>query len=71
MSKTTNSIEQLLESYPMMLTVDQMSEILNCSRDTGYRKVHSGQLKFLKLGRDIRIPKNEIIKYIINNLVKS
>lgn len=53
-----------------MLTVEEMCEILNVARETGYRMVRRGDFEVLKLGRIIRIPKNQVLNYIIDNLEK-
>lgn len=68
---TTISMNGILDEYPNMLTVEQMCDILNINRETGYRMIRRGEFEFLKLGRVIRIPKSQIVDYIIVNLVKS
>ena len=71
MTTTIDLYEAIFEEYPKMLTVEEMCDILNVARETGYRMVRRGEFEVLKLGRIIRIPKNQVLKYIIDNLEKS
>ncbi len=70
MTTTIDLYEAIFEEYPNMLTVEEMCEILNVARETGYRMVRRGDFEVLKLGRIIRIPKNQVLNYIIDNLEK-
>ncbi len=71
MATTATLYETIFEEYPKMLTVEEMCEILNIAKETGYRMIRRGEFEVLKLGRVIRIPKNQVLKYIIDNLEKS
>lgn len=71
LTTTIDLYEAIFEEYPKMLTVEEMCDILNVARETGYRMVRRGEFEVLKLGRIIRIPKNQVLKYIIDNLEKS
>ena len=70
MTTAAISVSKFFEEYPNMLTVEQMCDILNINRETGYRMIRRGEFEFLKLGRAIRIPKHQILEYIVNNLAK-
>lgn len=70
LTTTIDLYEAIFEEYPKMLTVEEMCDILNVARETGYRMVRRGEFEVLKLGRIIRIPKNQVLKYIIDNLEK-
>lgn len=70
LTTTIDLYEAIFEEYPKMLTVEEMCDILNVARETGYRMVRRGEFQVLKLGRIIRIPKNQVLKYIIDNLEK-
>ena len=54
----------MLESYPDLLTVEQLQSILQIGRNKSYEILHSGQLKFLRIGKTIRIPKRYLIDFI-------
>ncbi len=49
---------------PLMLTIKQASERLNVSRSKLYEFIHSGQLKSARIGRSIRIPRQELEIFI-------
>jgi len=40
--------------------------ILGIGRNTAYELVHSGQIKGIRIGRNIRIPKSEVIRFLNN-----
>lgn len=49
---------------PLMLTIKQASEKLNVSRSKFYEFIHSGQIKVARIGRSIRIPRQELEIFI-------
>lgn len=71
LTTTIDLYETIFEDYPKMLTVEEMCDILNIARETGYRMIRRGEFEVLKLGRVIRVPKNQVLKYIIDNLEKT
>lgn len=50
--------------YPTLLTVSQVQTILHISRTTAYKMIQSNEIKSLRIGRSIRIPKDCIVDYI-------
>ena len=50
--------------YPTLLTVSRVQTILHISRTTAYKMIQSNEIKSLRIGRSIRIPKNCIVDYI-------
>lgn len=70
MKFSTNDIYNVvLKSYPDVMNVRQVSEILDVSTKTVYKQLKNGDLQYIKVGREFRIPKIAILKYfkIINN----
>ena len=49
---------------PLMLTIKQASERLSVSRSKLYEFIHSGQIKSVRIGRSIRIPRQELEIFI-------
>jgi excisionase family DNA binding protein len=49
---------------PLMLTIKQSSELLSVSRSKIYEFINSGKLKSVRLGRSIRIPRQELEIFI-------
>ena len=52
------------KDYPDVLDVKQVSQLLAVSTKTVYRLLQSGTLDYLKVGREFRIPKVNVMKYV-------
>lgn len=52
----------------LMLKPPEAADLLNVGRDKIYELVHAGELKAIRLGRSIRIPKEEIQRFIASKL---
>lgn len=53
-----------LETLPAVLTVQQAARALNISKNTAYTLVRSGKLHSVRIGRQIRIPKDCLIEFL-------
>lgn len=49
---------------PLLLTIKQVSERLGISRSKLYQHINSGQLKCIRIGRGVRIPRQELEIFI-------
>lgn len=54
----------MLKNYPDILDVKQVSEILGVCSKTVYKLVADGSLPMLKVGRQYRITKVNVLKYM-------
>lgn len=54
------SIEQL----PLVLSVEQLADILDISRNTAYGFVKSGRIKSVRVGRKIRISRTALVEFL-------
>lgn len=54
------SIEQL----PLVLSVEQLADILGISRNTAYGFVKSGRIKSVRVGRKIRISRTALVEFL-------
>ena len=65
----------MLEQFPDILTVKDLQDILSVGRNKAYAILHSGELQYITIGRQIRIPKKYLLDYLqklsYNNDVKS
>ena len=52
------------DDLPLPLRVEDLMPILGVGRNTAYELVRSGQIRSVKIGRQIRIPKGSIIEYL-------
>lgn len=55
----------MFEQFSDLMTVDQLQEALKIGRNTAYELVQSGEIKSVRIGRRIRIPKRFVIDYIL------
>ena len=53
-----------LETLRAVLTVQQAVRALNISKNTAYALVRSGKLHSVRIGRQIRIPKDALIEFL-------
>lgn len=54
-------------NLPLILSVDQLAEVLRVGRNTAYDLVHSGQIRSVRVGRQIRIPRDALIDFLSQN----
>ena len=53
-----------------LLTVDDLCEKLQISRNTAYQSLERGEVEGFKVGRNWRIPNISISSYIVNQIKK-
>ena len=54
----------MFSNYPDILTVKQVCEMLKIGRNNAYALIRSNQIKSITIGRQIRIPKDNIVDFI-------
>ncbi len=52
---------------PLTLRVEDLMPILGIGRNTAYELVRSGQIRSVRIGRKIRIPKSEVLAFLYRN----
>ena len=52
------------EEFPLTLRVEDLMPILGIGRNTAYELVRSKQIYSVKIGRQLRIPKQALIDYL-------
>ena len=60
MSSNYHSFEEL----PLTLWVEDLMPILGIGRNTAYELVRSGKIRSIRIGRQLRIPKDAIQDYL-------
>lgn len=55
---------QALRELPLVLSVDELASLLNIGRNTAYNLVRSGQIHSIRIGHQIRIPRNSLLQFI-------
>lgn len=53
-----------LDELPLALRVEDLMPILGIGRNTAYDLVRSGQIRSVKVGRQIRVPKDAVMEFL-------
>ena len=53
-----------LEDLPLTLTVEEAGQILRVGRNTAYEPVRYGKLPSVRVGKQIRIPRQALLDYL-------
>lgn len=53
-----------LDDLPVTLRVEELMPILGIGRNIAYELVRSGRLRSVRVGRQVRIPKNALIEFL-------
>ncbi|MBD5150307.1 MAG: helix-turn-helix domain-containing protein [Oscillibacter sp.] len=62
----TNTSYRTVEDLPLMLDIKDVAKILGIGKNLAYSLVNSGEIKALRVGTKIRIPKQSLVDYITN-----
>ena len=52
------------DDLPLTLRVENLMPILGIGRNTAYELIRCGKIKSLRIGRQLRIPKQALIEYL-------
>jgi len=53
-----------LEAVPLILSIEDLCRILCIGKNSAYTLIRSGQIKYFRVGRQIRIAKSAFLEYI-------
>ena len=54
------------DDIPLIMTVEDLMHILQVGRNTAYELVRSGEIKSIRVGRQIRITRDALIAFLEN-----
>ena len=54
-----------LHELPMTLRVEDLMPILGIGRNTAYELIRSGQIRSVRIGRQIRIPREALLEFLL------
>lgn len=61
-----NEYAKMLKDYPELIRIEQLCEALGCiSTKTGYKLLKEKRIVSLKIGREYRITKSNLIDYLM------
>lgn len=52
------------DELPLPLRVEDLMPVLGIGRNTAYELVRSGQIRSIRIGRQLRIPKEAVQEYL-------
>ena len=52
------------QDLPMTLRVEELMPILGIGRNTAYELIRSGQIRSIRIGRQIRIPRDALLEFL-------
>ena len=53
-----------LHDLPMTLRVEDLMPLLGIGRNTAYELIRSGQIRSVRIGRQIRIPREALLEFL-------
>ena len=51
-------------TLPLTLRVEELMPVLGIGRNTAYELVRSGQIRSVRVGRQLRIPKDALLEFL-------
>ena len=55
---------RVLNDLPMTLRVEDLMPLLGIGRNTAYELIRSGQIRSVRIGRQIRIPRDALLEFL-------
>ena len=68
MGTIRENYDLMFTSYPDLVDVVQLKEMLNIGITLAYRLVRENTIPSLKVGREYKIPKRNVIAYLTNQI---
>lgn len=65
--RTDRAYQLMFRNFPDVLTVQELGNLLGISKKTSYKLLKQGCIPCLKVGREYRIPKINVINYLLAN----
>ena len=66
-SELRDLYHMMFPDYPDIVTVAQLQKMLGISRHAAYDLLTDGSIRGLKLGNAYKIPKINVIRYVVEN----
>ena len=55
---------RFLDDLPLALRVEDLMPVLAIGRNTAYELVRSGQIRSIRIGRQLRIPRDAVVEFL-------
>ena len=53
-----------MDDLPLVLRVEDLMPVLDIGRNTAYELIRCGQIRSIKVGRQIRVPKEAVAEFL-------
>lgn len=53
------------DDLPLTLRVEELMPILGIGRNTAYELIRSGQIRSIRIGRQLRVPKDAVLDFLV------
>ena len=63
MSTEENNYRRI-EDLPLAIRVEELMPVLSIGRNTAYELVRSGKIRSVKVGRQLRIPRDAVVEFL-------
>lgn len=67
MNLIKENYEVMFTSYPDVVNIQQLKNMLGIGITLAYRLVKKGFIKAIRIGREYKIPKSNVIEYLIKS----
>ena len=67
MNTNTYNYSNLFNNFPDVLSVKQLQSALQIGRNKAYELIKNNTVKYFKVGKEIKIPKQFLIDYVVNS----
>lgn len=58
-----------LNDLPTILRVEDLMPLLGIGRNTAYELIRSGQIRSVRIGRQIRIPREALLEFLDGRII--
>ena len=55
------------DQLPLILSVDELTKILGIGRNTAYDLIRCGRIRSVRIGHQIKIPKDSLLEFLQEN----
>lgn len=70
MNELKENYQVMFTSYPDVVNIAQLKNMLGIGLTLAYRLVKQNTIKSIKIGREYKIPKRNVISYLVNEQIE-
>jgi len=70
MNELKENYQVMFTNYPDVVNIAQLKNMLGIGLTLAYRLVKQNTIKSIKIGREYKIPKRNVISYLVNEQIE-